>query len=624
MVKVVINGIEIVETPEGWEDLTTTLRMDKELKALFEIMDISLTFYFDGYKMLKAAFDANGYCFSYPAQILHQDETGNYIPIYDGTLFFKDIDFTEGIEGFSAKCTFTDNSFFAKIYNNRNIKAKIYVGRSKSDVVITQSDYWRITFFTPSTGVYYTHLTGAGYERNDTGFKVYEVLRFLVAFMSDGQIDFISDYFSAGGIGEGAMITCGIVPRFTSGTIGAGLTQELFEENFPDLSFADVLKELDKQYNLGMIAGFDGARPYVRIENNGYLFPNTALQNLPNVGIITRKTALEYLYAKVKIGSDIVTDETFLSFAEYLQVVGFKSEEYAVVQDCNTDRELDLVNSWIVSSNTIEDLTENPTTVGTSNDSEIVLVNTVLDNVNYWGDAVKSNWIGTAAPTVFYNEIYNNENKLRRYLGGIPAPIAAYLIDANRFRATTTATTSLSLLPGLIYNPSPFDDDSTAPNFNNGGNYDNTVTNYCYNVPVNSVYTFVLNLKIFVSIPAQLAIRVVRWDSTTAVFKGAISFYYNTPPVGLMEFNNVFGTLYAETGDKIIVQIDFDSSVGLAELYLDSSFELTSIGANGGIVATFNPADFPIIRNKFNYPMSFTDFRTLKAQPLGLLHLLFM
>ena len=139
MVKVVINGIEIVETPEGWEDLTTTLRMDKELKALFEIMDISLTFYFDGYKMLKAAFDANGYCFSYPAQILHQDETGNYIPIYDGTLFFKDIDFTEGIEGFSAKCTFTDNSFFAKIYNNRNIKAKIYVGRSKSDVVITQS-----------------------------------------------------------------------------------------------------------------------------------------------------------------------------------------------------------------------------------------------------------------------------------------------------------------------------------------------------------------------------------------------------------------------------------------------------------------------------------------------------
>ena len=65
MVKVIINGTEIIETPDGWLNFTTTLRYDKELKALFEIVEAPLTFYHDGYRMIKSAYDANGYCFQY-------------------------------------------------------------------------------------------------------------------------------------------------------------------------------------------------------------------------------------------------------------------------------------------------------------------------------------------------------------------------------------------------------------------------------------------------------------------------------------------------------------------------------------------------------------------------------
>ncbi len=55
-----INGVEIQETPDGWQDFTTTIRLDRELKGLFTVMDVSLTFTEDGYTLLKNAFDVNG------------------------------------------------------------------------------------------------------------------------------------------------------------------------------------------------------------------------------------------------------------------------------------------------------------------------------------------------------------------------------------------------------------------------------------------------------------------------------------------------------------------------------------------------------------------------------------
>ena len=219
MVKVLINGVEVNECPVGWQDFTTTLRIDPELRLFMELADTPLTFLHEGYRLLKAAFDANGYCFSYPIQVLREDETGQYLPIFDGTLFFKDIEWQEGAL-YYAKCTLTDNSFFAKIQNNKNLKAKIFVGKSKSGLDIDYTHYGRIRFFNPTTGTYYSHLTGTGYERNDVGFRVYDLLEFLVAYMSDGEVDFVSDYFSQGGIDEGAMVPWRNVHRLNAAAIG--------------------------------------------------------------------------------------------------------------------------------------------------------------------------------------------------------------------------------------------------------------------------------------------------------------------------------------------------------------------------------------------------------------------
>lgn len=621
-----INGVQIIETPDGWEQLTTTLKNDKEFKGFYTMMDVALTFYFDGYQLLKTAFDANGYCFSYPIDILRRDETGSYISIFTGTLFFKDIEFTEGVEAFSAKCQITDNNFFAKIANNKSIKAKIYVGKSKSGLDIPQADYWRVTFFNPTTGTYYPHLSGAGYERNDTGFRAYDVLRFLIDFMSDGTIVFESDFFSTG-LGTGAMITCGKVPRFTSGAIGSGLTQELFEAAFPDLSFEDVFNELDKVYNLGFVAYYNGATPVFKLERYQDLYTETELLTLSNVEKLKRKTASDLLYAKLVTGSEGTTDETFLSFPETIRFLGFNAEEYAIVQDCNTDRELNTKNDWILSSNTIEDLLVNgATTAPLTYDSTIILIDTVLDVPNIWGDAVQTNWLDVPSP-FFYNELFNNVNKANRYIGSIPNSIAAYLgtVD-NSFSADSTAEDPV--FPAY-YTKSVADEkvikcdnEISDPS----GNYDPAL--FYYSAPTTGVYTFFgySQFELFEYIgfvradDVQIFIR--RTDSggapilDTLIATVNIRVDANTSVIG-----SVTGSVAVnmDATDRAYLWIKIIGPDIKYRIYPNNKFQCTATVDGGGVYQEYDPSNYPVIRNSFSYPISFKEFRTLQAQPLGLI-----
>lgn len=625
MVKIVINGTVIEETPEGWEKLTSTLKLDRDLKALFETVDVPLTFYFDGYRLIKSLFDANGYCYSATVQVLREDENGQYVYVFDGLLFFKDIEFTEGAEGFSAKCQLTDNSFFAKIRNNRNLKAKVYVGKSKSGLDIDPADYWRTTFFKCLDGSYYSHLTGSGYERNDTSFRAYDVLRFLVDFMSDGTVDFVSDYFDTGD-GSGYMITCGLIARFTSGAIGAGVTQELFEENFPDLSFSDVFKELDKACNLGIRVGANGSRPYLQIEEYEFLYPATNLQTFANLEKLNRKTAVEYLPSKVKIGSETITDENFLSFPAGIRFQGTKTEEYVIVNDCGTDQEIDLVNSWIIDTNTIEDLVENgATTAPTSYDSTIVLINTTLDVGNVWGDAVKTNWL-TVAPPYFYNEVFINANKAKRQLGNIPASIAAYLsVTDDSFTAESSAVNPA--LPAY-YTKSVIseqlvlcDVELTDPN----NNYD--PVNYRYTAPSSGVFTFyasaLVELYEYIGFlranDIQLIVR--RKDSADVFISDTVIAAINVTTAAnsnSIHSLGLSGNVNMDATDRAYLYVKIVGPDIKYRIYASAQFQCISTADGGGIYQTYDPDEYPVIRNQFEYPISFTEFRSIKSNPLGL------
>ena len=71
--------------------------------------------------------------------------------------------------------------------------------------------------------------------------------------------------------------------------------------------------------------------------------------------------------------------------------------------------------------------------------------------------------------------------------------------------------------------------------------------------------------------------------------------------------------------DRIYLYVKVDGNLISYRIYIDCKFGCVASSNGGGVYQEYDPKDYPIIRNQFDYPMSFKEFRTLKAQPLGLL-----
>jgi hypothetical protein len=631
MFKFYIGTNEVQEQPKGWEGISTDVRIDREMKGVFMVMDTSLTFYSDGYELIKAERDANGHCGSVEFQILQREDNGlTFYPIFTGIVFIKDCEFSEGIEGNSVRIKATDNSLFAKIMSNKSVKMKITSGLSKNSETIDTPTQYTLRFF-QSDGTYLTPVTGVGSERNNAAFKVYDVLNALVQFMSDGEMDFYSDTFGSGGDYEEFMITCGYIVRFAD---TAGITEELFNERFPDISFSEAFGELDKQFNLGFVIGTNGSRAYIRIERWEYLYPQNRLATFDDVDIIKTKVASEYLYSRVRVGSSNTVDDSALAFPETIRFVGFKEEEYYITGECNIDRELNLVNEWILSSNIIEDLVENgQTTAPTDYDSTVILVNYEFTGGNY--NAVQSNWINNLGTDYFYNELLNTNNKMTRYLGAIPNNIALNLAPTNN---TCQAQLSANM-PGqvpysdglgihltLLYAPLPFNNDSTGDNNDPGNNWDTTT--YRYTAPLGGQYSFYAHIY-YTTIALTgsggafpfFQIRIYHYNAANTLL-GTYSSPNFTPVSSGSSIEGISQAINMTAGDYVTYGVYFQSAFpDLFQFEIQSISYMRCIATSdgGGIYASYDPDEYPINKASFTVPYSFESFRTMQNDPRGLI-----
>lgn len=613
MFKFYIGYTEIRDHPDGWEDMTATIRLDKELKGLFQLMDTSLTFHGDGHDLLKSRSDTYGYCHKEPFEVRQRRSDGNYYPVYSGLIFLKDVEFTEGRQGTYAKVSPQDNGFYARIFNNRNLKAKIYAGKSRNNVDITPAPYFRMKYFNPTTGTYYAMYTPTGSnERTTTCFKVFDVLRYLVDFMSDGTVNFSSTIFDTGGKYEDYYVTNGYCARFA---VPGGTTQELFQDNWDEMSFSDILTELNVQFNLGFVVSFNGSTSTLQVEEYSYLFQTNIVDSLTNCEVLKRKPASEYLYGSVDTGSEIITDEAFLSFPARIRLVGFEKQTYIILGDCNNDRVLNLTNKWIIDTNTIEDLVVNYNTVSTANDKNFILINATPDTGNIV-EAVQSNWLTGGATPQYYNEQLNSNNKLSRYLGAIPNSIAIALgATDNTFSASspTQYTTTTQLLMD-------FTTEISDPN----NNYD-PVGKY-YTVPTTGVYTFeysgILNSLGIPCLPKfEFYVEVYDSGDTPGVSTPLIS-YNISPFIGATSSNcvnvpfTISGSVNATAAQKISFKLVINSR---NIIRANSIITLVATADGGGTYKTFNPEDFPIMRSTISdYPFHHTRFNNLSSDPRGL------
>lgn len=258
-----LDGTVLSDEPEGWDKITTELRRDKEFRGQLVLMDLTLFFKkgTDGYSAIKTKLDCEGFCSS-STLLIEQKCEGTWTEIFDGILFYTLV--KEYLTPCVLECKLKDNSFASKIENNRNQKAYLNVARSKNDEAITVPTTYQVEFFDPATG---------NYSNKVYCWRVEECFSFIVAFMTDNEIAFTSDYFGTGGEFEYEMITVGEQIR----TFVGGSTK------YPFFSYNELFTEMNKKHCLGFRVEVISGQITLRIEPMSYFYNGATSLTLDNV-----------------------------------------------------------------------------------------------------------------------------------------------------------------------------------------------------------------------------------------------------------------------------------------------------------------------------------------------------
>lgn len=591
----------IVNHPDNWREFEAIIERSDDLLGLVNKYTSELTFSGDAYDAIVTSITTNGFC--EPVVTLVQIRTSQnaaWIDLIEGTIFPTECDFDR------TKCTIraaiNDNSYISKIQNNQKIKAHIEVPRSKNDVTITAALEKRSDFFTPSTGAY-------DYPNRRT-FSIDETLRFLVDFMTDGTVDYISDTFGTGGDYEFWRIATGKELR-------AGP-----QASYPYVSFYDVISELNKKAPIGFGIEDNGGTPRIRIEKKEYFRDESVTaftaRSIRGLQMTFRESEI---YSKVRFGGTNTQVEDGVYQWPDIPFFNFKEEEYHLLGECNIENELNLVGDWIVDSNVIEDILIN---ANDEYDEDIVLFISEFDNPEY--PAVDYGVFDfTLTGERVYNRPFTNQEVAVNFLGFIPNSIAQFLgisgggftgFDANRQTLTSHTLNG----GGPTYNEEPAEFNTV--NYSDG-NYTAT-PDYRYTAAGVGYFNMLTRLELdvtAVTLGSTLGISIMakRFNSGN-VLQETITTQQTVTTFGTHVFFNNFEMVF-NSGDYVHIRYEFTLLVGTSitfDITTGSNFFSYYVVGLGGVVQEYDPGDYHIYDfTTEKYPMSLTDYLALYANPAG-------
>lgn len=591
--QVTFDGSTVVDNPIGWDEITTTITQVEDVRGLVVQQESSVQFEGTAYSYLKSAYDSN-YCASVTCDY-DLDCGSGFTSFYKGIILLKDVEFD--IYNCIAAVDVKDDSYLAKIQNNKKAKAVIDVGISKNGDPLAPN----ITPVTPISIEFLNPDDGMSYSSAKTGrevYRVYDTLRFLIDYMTDGTVGFESDYFNTGE-GQYTYITTGLIASTGAGTA-------------PNISYEDFFNELNKLFNIGFAIEESGGNPVIRIENITALFNSTTTAVFNNVNSLKLSTDIDVLYASVRVGDSNHTKAddlpTFSGFPD-IRFLSFDEEDYTVVGECSEDKVLDLVSDWVIDSNTIQDI------VGNGNDDfdeDILFIQ--VDS----GLTTTENGIDPTNPTTQtyfpYNAILNNKSKIERWFEGIPNSIAKYLSDSlvDTYAAHSNANQNVPASYALCAFQIEDSDPSTL--------YDNTAGNYKYTSPANGVYTFELEASFTSSLVPTgggVAIEFRRYDS------GASLVDTQTFGIGIFVNPTSFtfsATFYLDVGDYVQIYAQRGAVVATITL-LSGSISRCIATENGGgqYEATGDALRFKLLT--FDTPVEVAQMLAMMANTKGKIEL---
>ncbi|MCW3082946.1 MAG: hypothetical protein JWP12_312 [Bacteroidetes bacterium] len=611
----------LVSDPLNWDDFTETIERDDTIKGLLPKYEVKLNFSGGGYEYLYSQYKQNGFCKLVELKIDYRCG-GGYKTALNGYIFISDCKFN--LNKCTVECDVIDDNYGARIYNNKSLKAKLDVKYSKNGVEITPA----------AINIMSIYSTTNTFIENCTTFQIKEVFRYLIDFMSDGKVGFESDLFT---------IPAGITAQ-TAGWLYLVTALELRLNNgdIPNVSFQEVFAEVNKKYPIAftIISGSDG-RPTMKIESEDYFYKEIAALRLNSIQDLQQSFNNELLYSSIKLGapeSDVIGSFPPIRF------LAFAPEEYQVQGECNIDKVLDLTGIYIADSNIIEQLTATDRS-NEQYDKEICFIESIFGAASQ----ITNSFVTLTTP-MYYNANLTNNRVAERYF--VANNIAYYLGNNDQaFLATNTAN-QVIISAANAYTQDPitgiyslsassyvsFQDDSTPPNFDTTGTYDNTTAKYIS--PADGVYGFESVVKVSVRFVAfQVRYLNSRVRLVAELFDASGTHVSDTPflernydgiqggdPAVTDSIDFVTPVIYMPATWGVKIRIDIFNDISPPSqppptLYNNqttfiittgSTFKTAFIQNGGGIYVYKNPNNYFVSRFEFQQPLSNEKYEILK------------
>lgn len=620
----------IQQEPEGLADLSHRVYYSDALNGYLEEFQGDLTFYGEDYTYLRTRFFADG-CAVVP--IVLQDGCGLRLT---ANLFMNDAVWRPDI--CKVTCQLVDDSFLSLIDNNKGIKAFINVPRSKNDVAITAVTQTDLLFKA------YDTVNNTDTPANRCGVRVYDALRMLIEFMSDGLIGFESDFFFTD---DDPSISRPRIPTLVTGRSA----RTAATDSYPFISFEDLFKDLNRLYNLSFSMERTSSGVIMRIEPKSYFRDSTPVYTIADVSEIEQSADSTTFYSKVTFGSAKVDEYLFFpggASPPSLPFVQWSQEEYHLGGQCNSDAVLELqLETLITDTNVIMRCLPyggaNPQTIvtppDTSYDDDIFMV--VFDTNNE--TIISPNPINS--DLIYYNGRITNVEVAQRWGDGIPYPIFLFLdgITNNDAKGVvvTDAVIDTNPLPPFFLTQWFFDNiqfstynaimefpvrtpsNGYDPSLNMA---DGVVTTgfdaTWYEAPNTAIYTIVSR----VISDGDMRSMIIAQVRAGALVQTSNIFFPETENILYVDRTfNLSMTAAAAAGDRFYVVCSGAGSVAYSPpipaippiIKAGSFMEVFAEGNE--ITQTYDPQVNYLINSKFNYPFPSLDWQTFLNARNGLL-----
>jgi len=613
-----------VEEPIGLSQISKVVKRDKSEGSILVTQDAEVTFVGDGFDYLYNLLRNDGFCVRASCIVqITIDGGSTWTNYYEGLIPISAVEFD--LKRNLAKTKIFDNSYNSKIDNSKSIGAFLYWERSRNNVAITPIPYQTIQYFSVTTGAYITQTFNGGYE--GAAYRPFDVMRFLIEFMTDGEMGFSSSVFDTGGEYEGLLLTHGRAIELADQSLGCpsdcppACTQSVWEEFWDKVDWETLFKEYRNRFNLAFAVDYSTSPISLRVEKESYFKENGILFSALNVDELKLKIDESQLYANVEFGQGGTVNEQGTTFPYYVTLLGFGEEKHNILGNCNIDGSLNLQTKFFTNSNDVQYLLENGV-IGTEDwDRSIFIIQCDYDSGINW-KANKGTWLGTLG--YFYNELMNNANIIQRFVGFVPNSIVQFIGTGNLFQASRTP--GIGTLNPLVSNePVQFDDDYTPPNFDSNNNYGNgtpqgtpvSAINSRCSFPFKAVSTHRIYIETIAGGSAgNVTVTVKRYDAANVLLsytQKIISFSSG------LHVNNYFDLvpIYTDPTDYLTVDITFginmqpDTDGKMYWACVSTGFE--------GELSVFDPEDISIYKNDFAYPMSVREMDVITRNPKGLI-----